>query len=133
MFFFIPEHEIPDIFYETHEIEVDFEEYPNLALYRIVMDNEGHWVQQVLRIIMENPQPRKAASRPLRTAISSDASLDLAISQVSTSSGPAKKISSGRGLYTDVLTRCHRHFYRNLMEHCARRYGSNPLSVLSNF
>jgi hypothetical protein len=125
-FFFIPEWEIPDIFYETLSVEESFERL-NFAKYRIVMDKNGDWVRRMLQTILENPQPRQAAPRPLRLAYIQDVldtttlSVD-STAHVSESCVPATQQSHGRHLYKEIMTHSHRQFYDNVMRQCAERY-----------
>jgi len=127
-FFFIPEREIPNVFYETNAIEESFE-YPHFAKYRTRMDKNGKWIRHILQIIQDNPRPRQTVPRPSRlTALSKipdavPSEPELRIIRSPAAPGPTdQKTQSGRALYKDSMTRGHRQFYFNIMMECAKRY-----------
>jgi hypothetical protein len=127
-FFFLPEREIPDIFFSTLTIEESFER-PNFIKYRIRMDKDGEWVRRILQIIHDNPYPRQATPRPSRptTVLKALGAVqhepESIVTRTSMEQGLSdKKLTVGRGLYKESMTNGHRQFYSNIMLECAKRY-----------
>ena len=125
-FFFLPEHELPDEFFVTNAIETTFER-DNFPQYRITMDDDGQWVEKILRIIQENPKSRQVSARPVRSqyqlSITDDDALSSKPAHVKAG---AKELTSidmflGRQRYTEVLHNGHLRLYEKLMHQCAYR------------
>ena len=118
VFFFIPERELPDEFFTSTEKEANFELYPHFQKYKIIMDEDGDWLQAVARVMKDNPHPRKKGDRPARPR-HEDQSPDIATAEVMPSA--RSNVILGRAEYKEVLIQTHRRLFYRLMARCAER------------
>jgi hypothetical protein len=106
---FIPEKNLPDRLFSTHDTRVDLH---GLSKWLINLDRDGHWVDQVVTTIRENPMPRTPISRPSRTT-----------SQISeTPQVVTTPRLTDKGETEDSIGSSHdaRHFFTTLMTRCAK-------------
>jgi hypothetical protein len=118
-FFFIPECELPDSFYQTLEREVSFE-IPNLQRFRFRMDGAGGWVQKMLAIIEAYPNPRSITPRPLRQ-VKDVRSLPAQESPPQAPLDSADHAVHSRQRYSSVVANSCQRFYREILTLCAKR------------
>lgn len=118
--FFIPEHVIPDELYTTHDVLADFEAIPAFTKYRFIMDTSGKWLDHVLKIIDDNPQPRMKTQRPRRqnTDFTSVVEADDLLELGSVPDAPC--MTNARALEVMSAKR-KRQFFFHIMQQCAAK------------
>ncbi|GAB7356119.1 hypothetical protein MBLNU459_g6719t1 [Dothideomycetes sp. NU459] len=123
-FLFIPERELPDVFYSSLEKDMSFEGIHKR--YRVHMDEEGRWVFRVKQIIETCPHPRKPGDRPARAPYkTADAT-----SAVTRLGAPTVKKAHGYRDFAQLMTTGQRQFFSQAMEYFAARM-SGLLVVLA--
>ena len=151
-FFFLPERELPDLFYTTTDLHQSFERQ-EFNQYRIVMDRNLAWISRVGGIIDSNPRPRQAHPRPSRPSRLPDAQVEEADAQVEeadaqveedlqvtgnigdvlkdpTDDGDAGTATSSSRNYS-IVKHYHQRLFHAVMSECARR-RSGLLIVLAH-
>lgn len=123
-FFFLPERVLPDCFYTTKSVEDTFER-ADFRPYRILRDNKGQWIEKVLSIIRDTPNPRSSTTRPTRSATSQSITdgntLDAVIAMNSLKPQKSSVKKFGKQLYTEVLKNRHQYFFDHITAQCAHR------------
>ena len=115
-FYFLPEHVLPDEFFESDALEVSFDR-PEFKKYYRTVAKSGDRAKHILDIIDDNPQPRRTC-RPHRRSVFEQPIASRVVARLrqlqKPRNAPRPKPERSKAL-------CHRRAFTGILDQCAER------------